>query len=220
MIIYRPFTKTDINQIDTIFKQSMLSTLYNVSGIYLFVLDYYKYFILFLYLLLPIHYTMAIIILLPTLFYIGSSLFLFIYVHSNLPSYKLDYYLKKDNNILLIVEDEKIVGFCSFIKYKSSKHFGFMEYFFIHIEHHNRGYGKKLLNYNNNYIKMNYVDDYNQGKYIIGGTSSLQLDFWKKYATKIEETDYIFFGYTVPKWLFAVRNYQIYFNKYSKINID
>ena len=67
---------------------------------------------------------------------------------------------------------------------------------------------------------MNYVDDNNQGKYIIGGTSSLQLDFWKKYASKVEETDYIFFGYTVPKWLFAVRNYQIYFNKWSKINID
>lgn len=223
MIQCRPFTKNDIDQIDVIFRSSMLSVLNNVSGIYLFILNYYKYFIFFLYLLIPIHYILWIILLLPTLFYIGCSLFLFIFVHYNRPSNKLDYYLKKNNSILLILEDEKIVGFCSFIRYDHPKYFGFMEYFFIHKDYFGMGYGKKLLDYNNNYIKINYRDDYNQGKYIIGGTSSLQMGFWRKYANRVEETDYILYGYKISKWLMrvsAIRNYQIYFNKDSKLNMD
>ena len=216
MISYRPFIKNDINEIDIIFKKSMLSVLNNIFGIYLFILNYYKYLIFILYFMLPINFILYIIILLPTIFYIGTCVYLCILVYYNKPSSKLELYLREGNNILLILDNKKIIGFTSFIKYNHPIYLGFMEYFFIDVDYQLKGYSKKLLEYNYIYTKMKYRDDYNAGKYIIGGTSSLQLSFWKKYADKVEEQEYIFNGFKIDKkWMkiSAIKNYRIYFKK-------
>ena len=216
MISYRPFIKNDINEIDIVFKKSMLSVLNNIFGIYLFILDYYKYLIFILYFILPINFILYIIILLPSIFYIGTCIFLYIFVYYNKPSSKLELYSRADNTILLILDNKKIIGFSSFIKYNQPIYLGFMEYFFIDIDYQLKGYSKKLLQYNYHYIKMRYRDDYNAGKYIIGGTSGLQLSFWKKYADKIEEQEYIFYGFKIDKFwmkISAIKNYRIYFKK-------
>jgi hypothetical protein len=80
-----------------------------------------------------------------------------------------------------------------------------MEYFFIDIDYQLKGYSK-----------TNYQDDYKAGKYIIYGTSSLQLSLWKKYANKIEEQEYILYGFKINKYwmkIFAIKNYIIYLKK-------
>ena len=216
MINYRPFTKNDINEIDIIFKKSMLSALTNIFGIYLFILNYYKYLIFILYFILPIKFISYIIVLLPTIYYIGICIYLYKLVYYNKPSRKLELYLREDNNILLILDNKKIIGFSSFIKYNHSIYPIWMDYFFIDIDYQLQGYSKKLLQYTFNYIKIKYPDDYNADKYTIGGTSSLQIGFWKKYADKVEEQEYIFYGFKIDKkWMkiSAIKNYRIYFKK-------
>ena len=220
MITYRTFNKNDIQEIDILFKDSMLSTLDNIAYIYFFILNYYKYLFLLLYLFIPFPFFIAVLFLVPTIFYTIITCFLFQFVYNNLPSSKLEHYLNPDNNILLLLKNNKIVGFSSFTKWDHTKYFGWMDYFFIDKHYHNQGYGKKLLDYTNSYIQKNYPNDYNSGKYIIGGTSSLQLQFWKRYAHTIEQTDYQLFGYTINKSIInisPIQNYQIYFNKNSKL---
>ena len=217
MISYRPFIKNDINEIDIVFKKSMLSVLNNIFGIYLFILDYYKYLIFILYFILPINFILYIIVLLPTIFYMGTCIFLNIFVYYNKPSNNLELYLREGNTILLILDNKKIIGFSSFIRYNQPIYLGFMEYFFIDVDYQHKGYSKNLLQYTNHYINTKYpLDDYNAGKYIIGGTSGLQLSFWKKYADKIEEQEYIFYGFKIDKFwmkISAIKNYRIYFKK-------
>ena len=60
--------------------------------------------------------------------------------------------------------------------------------------------------------KINYLNVY-------GGSSSLQIGFWKKYATDITlQTNYVIFGYKINKNIIdylPIKGYEIYFDYFD-----
>ena len=114
-------------------------------------------------------------------------------------------FLKNNNTILVMFLNNKLIGFSSLKKIAGTKNITFwMDYFFIKEGYHNKGLGLKLLKYIDIYIKKKYLNENLINGTIIGGTSSLQLKFWKKYSSKVIATDFYYKNYKVPKKILSI----------------
>jgi len=217
MITYRPFKINEIDKLDALFKRSMLSVTPNIINTYLFILNYYKYLLFLLLFILPINYIIYFSIIVPFIFYIGIKLFLILFVYSHFPSYYLHKYIENNNNILLILKNDTIIGFSSYFKLDNTTNIAWLQCFYIDPIYHKKGYGRKLLHYTCKNIKETIsnstTNNNTTNKYIIGGISTLQYKFWEKCTNKIVETDSYIFNTIINKKIllfFPIKGYTIY----------
>jgi hypothetical protein len=225
-IIYRKFKEDEIQEIDNLFTKSMLSACPNLLYSFLIIAKYYGKFLFPGYLIswmldLNLDYLFIYsFLLLSFLLYLGVKIFLYIFVQKNLPSKNMITFTKKGSFLFVAydTEKQKIIGFNSVRDIGNNS--GWMDYHFVDPEYFKKRIGLNLIieiwNFckENGYVldnksKINYIDVY-------GGTSSLQIGFWKKYATTVTlQSKYIIFGYKINKTIIdhlPIRGYDIHFN--------
>ena len=228
-IIYRKFKEGEIQEIDNLFTKSMLSACPNLLYSFLIIAKYYGKFLFFgcfLSWMLDLNFEYLFfyfLCILSFLLYLGVKIFLYTFVHKNLPSKNMMTFTKKGNFFFVAFDTNtsKIVGFNS-LKYLGNNS-GWMDYHFVDPNYFKKRIGINLIIENwkfckeNSYVldkksEINYIDVY-------GGTSSLQMGFWKKYATTITlQSNYVIFGYKINKKIidyFPIKGYDGHFNYFD-----
>lgn len=239
-IIYRKFKENEIEEIDNLFSRSMQSASPNLLYSFYIIFNYYWKIICFSFFVnwflgLNIEfYIFCFFCNLSFLLYVGVKLFLFFFVQQNFPSKNINTFLQPKNFIFVAYDSDKqkIVGFNS-VKYLGNNS-GWMDYHFVDPEYFNKGIGINLIIeiWDYCFLKKNNVLNNGLNDYlnVYGGTSSMQIGFWKKYATNITlQTNYNVFGYQINKKIIdflPIKGYDIHFNyfdfqkkiKFKKIN--
>jgi len=233
-IIFRNFKESEIYEIDNLFKESMLTSNPNILLSFLIIIRHYCFFIIPGFI---ISWTFGlgleniflfVIFILSLCFYVGVRIFLYFFIKNNLPSFKVKHFINNENRLIVgLDKNNKIVSFCSYIKHDrkitvNNRYWAWMDYFFIDSRHHKKGIGKQMLKYVLDTIEKEYPEDWNNNGEVHGGTSSLQLNFWKKFAYKVYEEQEYYIGNTKINnsllFLLPIRGYKIIFNKTCKIH--
>ena len=208
----------------------MKSCIPSVFECFFLIINYLKHFFLFVpffiyFKLIDLFTIFITLIILGIILKISIYFFLNFFINSNLPSKKIDDFTKPGNFIFGAVDlaTNKIVAFNT-IEYKG-RNSGWMKYHFVNPKYFNKGIGIKLIEEIWKYgIQNNLVDLQNNKKTfpnyinIYGGSSSLQIGFWKKYATSVSIISIkilvIKISENIVKY-FPIKPYRIYFNYYK-----